>query len=151
MIYFYSDFLRKLIRAGRGDGTLPTFRLGVEIDREDFIRFANKFIEDYYATVSPEFAFSHPMKFCFGSINEDDRLHMVRNISSKNVENHPGINAGIIYLEMKKDGNEDETTLHASIYRQACFIRRERWKFLLAVIGSFVAIAAFFTSLAIRK
>ena len=74
----YSDFINKLIRAGRNDGTKFYFKFGAEISPADFIEFANRFIEDYYASVPPEFAITNPMKFSFGAVTDDGRLCPVK-------------------------------------------------------------------------
>lgn len=147
---FYSNFIDKLIRAGRGDGIKPYFLLDEELGPAEFIRFANKFIEEYYATVPPEFAITHRMKFGLGTISKDDLLVLNRDLSSREIVNHPGINGGILYVETKNGEMERERTLDASIFRQACFIRRERRKFQMAVLGSVVAVIALALSMAFR-
>ncbi|MDP1831324.1 MAG: hypothetical protein Q8K67_04645 [Geothrix sp.] len=150
-IYFYFQFIAKLIRAGRGEDSKPYFRLNSEISHSDFIEFANRFIEDYHATVSPEFALTHHMKFCFGIISEDGIIQMCPTVRSKEVHKYPAINGGILYIETMKDEKEENRTLDGSIFRQACFIRRERLKFLIAVLGSAVAVITLALSLFFRK
>jgi len=150
-IYSYSDFINKLIRAGRNDGTDSYFRFGSEIDRSDFIKFANKFIEEYYASVSPDFSIAHPMKFSFGSISEDGQIHLNNNINSREASKYPGLNGALLYIK-PNDGNSDNShTLDASIFRQACFIKRERLKYLITIIGSIVAVITLALSLFLKR
>jgi hypothetical protein len=151
MVYFYSDFIEKLIHAGRSDGTKPYFRFGEEIDRGDFAMFANRFIENYYATVPPDFARKYPMKFSFASISSDGALVMNRTIKPGDIDQYPGINAGILYIDPMDGRDRDSHTLDGSIFRQACFIRRENRKFWTTMLGVGVAIAAFIFSSVIRK
>ena len=141
MVYFYSDFIGKLIRAGRNDGTTPWFKFGDEIDRDDFIRFANKFIENSYATVAPDFTLKHPMKFSFVTIAQDGAISLNRNISSREIDEYPRINGGILFIEPEEVGKEEGSKLDGSVYRQASFIRREEWKFRMVLIGAAVAVA----------
>ena len=151
MFYFYSDFIDKLIRAGRNDGTGPSFKFPEEIERDDFIRYANRFIENYYATVPPDFARTHPMKFSLGTFDRNGNLMLNRNISTREIDQFPGLNGGILFLEPKESGNEEGSTLDGAVYRQACFIRRENTKFWIGVAGVAVAIAALVFSLTFRK
>ena len=141
MIYFYSEFIEKLICAGRNDGTKPYFKFREEIDRDDFIRLANKFIENYYATVPPDFARKHPMKFSFGTLSQDGTLSLSRAITSRELDKYPQINYGLLYIEPEDGKNENGSTLDGSIFRQACFVRREEWKFRMTLIAVGVAVA----------
>jgi len=147
----YSDFINKLIHAGRNNGTKFYFNFDSEISRVDFIEFANEFIEDYYASVQPEFAITHPMKFSFGAITDDGRINLSKDINSREAIKYPGLNGGLLYIKTKNGENEDSCTLDGSIFRQACFIRRERLKYRMAVIGSAVAVATLALSLILRK
>lgn len=151
MIYFYRGFIRKLICAGRGDGIKPHFRFDTEIRRDRFIKFANKFIEDYYATVPPDFAATHPMKFCFGVASNDGPLAMRPNMHSREVENHPEINAGILYIRINTGESAEDQPLDGSIFRQACLVQRERLKIWMTVLGLTVAVGALLISVFFKK
>lgn len=150
-VYSYSDFINKLIRAGRNDGTNFYFKFDSEINRSDFVKFSNKFIEDYYSSVSPEFAITHPMKFSFGAITEDGLIHLNKNIGSNEVSKYPGLNGGLLYIKTKTGEGEDDYTLDGSIFRQACSIKREQLKYRMTVIGSAVAVVTLALSIIFRK
>jgi len=151
MVYFYSDFINKLICAGRNDGTEPFFRLDVEIDRDDFVKFSNRFIENYYATVPPDFARNHPMVFSFGAIDHNGQMYLNRALLQRDLEKYPAVNGGILFLDSKDDGAGDGHKLDASVFRQACFIQREQWKFRITLGGAVLAVIAIAINLAFRK
>jgi hypothetical protein len=147
----YSHFINKLIRAGRNDGIKFYFKFGSEIDRSDFINYSNKFIEDYYATVSPEFAITHPMKFSFGVITDDGLIKLNKDINSREVVKFPGLNGGLLYIKKKNSEKEDDYTLDGSIFRQACLVRRERAKYKMTVIGLVIAVVTLALSIILKK
>ena len=152
LILCYSDFVDKLIRAGRNDGTNFFFSFVEELDRGDFIKFANRFIENYYATVPPDFAIQHRMKFRFVIIAEDGGLALAGpGVTARTVEQYPLINGGLLYIEGTKDGEDGIRSLDASVHRQACFIQRENRKFWNGIAGVAVAAAALIFGMALRK
>jgi len=152
LILSYSDFVEKLIRAGRNDGTNFFFSFAEEIDRDDFINFANRFIENYYATVPPDFATQHRMKFRFVLIAEDGSIELAgQGVTARTVEQYPLINGGLLYIEGSQEGEDGTKSLDASVHRQACFIQRENWKFRLGVAGVVVAVIALLFGLVFRK
>jgi hypothetical protein len=150
-VYFYFEFINKIILAGRGDGTNVYFQFGTEIDRHDFIKFANRFIEDYHATVPPEFAINHRIKFSFVTILENGLLRMRRDIRSAEIDDHSEINGGILFIDHDPDNVKEDSSLDGSIFRQACFIRRERLKLLLTVAGFTIGVASLIISAVLKK
>jgi hypothetical protein len=149
-IFFYSGFINKLIRAGRGNHIKPFFIFGKEISPKKFTKYANKFIEDYYATVPPEFAITHPIKFGMGSISKEGMIWINSDIRAHNIDRSPMPDAGLLYIETRQS-NDDDKALDASVFRQACFIKRERFKFFMAVTVSVIAITSFIFSITFKK